>query len=156
MISKWETIAALTTSSELIVLLDLTKLTANMISQAAFGSSYKKGQKIFDLLTEQTDLAVVMLHSVYIPGQSKITFNTSMLPLEFRYIIAPTNRRFKNIKDHIQSSLCAIINKKKQQVNQRSSKAKIGKQEHEKKSCKDLRVIYQSFNHHGGLTRIQL
>ncbi|KNA05768.1 hypothetical protein SOVF_187160, partial [Spinacia oleracea] len=99
MINKWEVIVAETGTGELDVWQDLMKLTADVISRAAFGSNYEEGQRIFELLKEQTDLALLMMHSVYIPG--------------FRYIPTPRNRRFKNIEDRIHSSLRKIINKRK-------------------------------------------
>lgn len=68
MINKWELIVPKVGSSELDVWMDLKKLTADVISRAAFGSNYKEGQRIFELLTEQTDLALLMIESVYIPG----------------------------------------------------------------------------------------
>lgn len=68
MINKWEMVVAETGSGELDAWLDLTKLTADVISRAAFGSSYEEGQRIFELLKEQTDLALLMIHSLYIPG----------------------------------------------------------------------------------------
>uniref|UniRef100_A0A803L8R1 Uncharacterized protein n=1 Tax=Chenopodium quinoa TaxID=63459 RepID=A0A803L8R1_CHEQI len=67
-INKWEVIIAETGSRELDVWHDLIKLTAYVISRAAFGSSYEEGQKIFELLKEQTDTSLLLLHSVYMPG----------------------------------------------------------------------------------------
>lgn len=68
MVDKWEMIVAETESGELDVWPDIKKLTADVISRAAFGSSYKDGQKIFELLKEQTDLANLMMPSIFIPG----------------------------------------------------------------------------------------
>ena len=46
----------------------LVTLSADVISRAAFGSSYAEGQKIFQLLKEQVGLALSMLQSIYFPG----------------------------------------------------------------------------------------
>ncbi|KMT10536.1 hypothetical protein BVRB_5g116600 [Beta vulgaris subsp. vulgaris] len=102
MINKWEMVVAETGSGELDAWLELTKLTADVISRAAFGSSYEEGQRIFELLKEQTDLALLMIHSLYIPG--------------YRYIPTPRNRRFKRLEDQIHTSLRAIINKRKEEI----------------------------------------
>jgi hypothetical protein len=55
-------------SGELDVYPDLMQLSSDVISRAAFGSNYEEGQKVFELLKEQTDLGLLMLQSVYIPG----------------------------------------------------------------------------------------
>ena len=68
MINKWEMTVAETESGELDVWPDIKKLTADVISRAAFGSSFKDGQKIFELLKEQTELVNNMIHSIAIPG----------------------------------------------------------------------------------------
>ncbi|KNA12752.1 hypothetical protein SOVF_123110 [Spinacia oleracea] len=102
MINKWELIVPKVGSSELDVWMDLKKLTADVISRAAFGSNYKEGQRIFELLTEQTDLALLMIESVYIPGM--------------RYIPTARNRRFQDVEDQIHTALRAIINKRKNEI----------------------------------------
>ena len=43
-------------------------MTGDVISRTAFGSSYEKGQKIFQLQSEQAALTIKVLQSVYIPG----------------------------------------------------------------------------------------
>lgn len=67
-ISKWEMEVPESGSVERDVLPDMMKLSADVISRAAFGSNYEEGQKIFELLKEQTDITLSMLQSVYIPG----------------------------------------------------------------------------------------
>ncbi|XP_021718979.1 cytochrome P450 CYP72A219-like [Chenopodium quinoa] len=101
-LSKWEMLVAERGSGELDVFPDLMQLSADVISRAAFGSSYEEGQKIFELLKEQTDLGLLMQQSVYFPGK--------------RFIPTTENRRFKMIEDHIQSSLREIINKRKEEI----------------------------------------
>jgi len=68
MINKWEELVAKAGHSEVDVWPHLNVLSADVISRAAFGSSYEEGQKIFQLLQEQLLLALSMLQSPYIPG----------------------------------------------------------------------------------------
>ena len=50
MINKWEMLVAETESGELGVWPDISKLTADMISRAAFGGRYKDGQRVFEII----------------------------------------------------------------------------------------------------------
>lgn len=68
-INRWEMVVAKTGSGELDVWPDLMKLTASVISRAAFGSNYEEGQRIFELLKEQTEVTLLMLQSIYFPGR---------------------------------------------------------------------------------------
>ncbi|OMO92604.1 Cytochrome P450 [Corchorus olitorius] len=67
--SKWEKMVAMEGSSEVDVWPYLVNLTRDAISRAAFGSSYEEGKRIFQLLEEQTGLAIQVIRSVYIPGR---------------------------------------------------------------------------------------
>jgi hypothetical protein len=67
-INKWKMLVDETGSAELDVWPDLAKLSADVISRAAFGSNYEEGQMIFELIIEETDLILQTMHSVYIPG----------------------------------------------------------------------------------------
>ncbi|KAL2931746.1 hypothetical protein RDABS01_037156 [Bienertia sinuspersici] len=100
--NKWEKITVETGSVELDVWPDLTKLSADVISRAAFGSNYEEGQKIFELLKEQTDITLLMLQTVYFPGK--------------RHIPTARNRRFKELEHQMHTSLSAIINKRKEAI----------------------------------------
>ncbi|XP_021848479.2 cytochrome P450 CYP72A219-like [Spinacia oleracea] len=101
-INRWELIVAERGSGEIDVYPDIMQLSADVISRAAFGSNYEEGQKIFELLKEQTDLALVIVQSVYFPG--------------LRFIPTPRNRRFKKIEDQIRGLLRAIINNRKKEI----------------------------------------
>ncbi|XP_021733658.1 cytochrome P450 CYP72A219-like isoform X1 [Chenopodium quinoa] len=101
-INKWEMVVAEKGSGEVDVWPDLVKLSADVISRAAFGSNYEEGQRIFELLKDQADLALLMIQSVYIPGE--------------RYIPTARNRRFKETEDKIHTSLRTIINKRKEAI----------------------------------------
>ena len=69
MIKKWESLASKEGSSCVLdVWPSLQNLTADVISRAAFGSSYQEGRKIFELLKEQGVYLVKSFRDVYIPG----------------------------------------------------------------------------------------
>ncbi|KAL2931747.1 hypothetical protein RDABS01_037157 [Bienertia sinuspersici] len=93
--NRWEKLVVETGSVELDAWPDITKLSADVISRAAFGSNYKKGQKIFELLKEQTELTHLRLQSVNFPGR--------------RHIPTARNRRFKEVEAQIHTALAAII-----------------------------------------------
>jgi len=67
-VNKWEKTISVTGSSEIDVWPHLTTLSADVISRAAFGSSYEEGRRIFELLKEQTEITVRLFQSVYLPG----------------------------------------------------------------------------------------
>ncbi|KAK9285919.1 hypothetical protein L1049_025120 [Liquidambar formosana] len=62
MIEEWEKLAGMTGSCELDVSLEFQKLTSDMISRAAFGSSFQEGRMIFLLQKKQGQL---LLRSLY-------------------------------------------------------------------------------------------
>ncbi|XP_021773940.1 cytochrome P450 72A15-like [Chenopodium quinoa] len=99
MVSEWEKLVSEIGSSEVDVWPFLTSLSADVISRAAFGSSYKEGRRIFELLKEQTQITIRLFQSVYIPG--------------WRYVPTKTNRKMKQINSDIQNLLMGIINKRK-------------------------------------------
>lgn len=68
MISKWEEMVSTTGSCELDVWPCLDNLSSDVISRAAFGSSYEEGKKIFKLQKEQSTMAMKLIQQVYIPG----------------------------------------------------------------------------------------
>lgn len=69
MVSKWEKMISEDGSScELDVWPFLQRLTRDVISHTAFGSSYEEGNIVFELQTEQAVLVMKTLQSVYIPG----------------------------------------------------------------------------------------
>ncbi|GAB4849274.1 hypothetical protein Ancab_040167 [Ancistrocladus abbreviatus] len=102
MVSKWEEIVSETSSRELDVWSDLTTLTADVISRAAFGSSYEEGRRIFQLLREQTNLVAQFVQSVYIPG--------------WRYVPTRANRKMKELNREIQSILREMIYRRKKEM----------------------------------------
>ncbi|KAL6999698.1 hypothetical protein U1Q18_000853 [Sarracenia purpurea var. burkii] len=70
MISKWELFVSAkgNGSCELDVWPYLANLAGDVISRTAFGSNYKEGERIFQLLKEQVDIIIPCLRSIYIPG----------------------------------------------------------------------------------------
>nr|UMZ08747.1 cytochrome P450 [Panax notoginseng] len=98
MVSKWEKMISEDGSCELDVWPFLHRLTKDVISHTAFGSSYEEGNIVFELQTEQAELVMKTLLSVYIPGWS--------------YLPTKRNKRMKEIDRKTQSCLMNIINKK--------------------------------------------
>ncbi|XP_074311197.1 cytochrome P450 72A397-like [Silene latifolia] len=96
---KWENSMSETGSSELDVWPDITNLTADVISRAAFGSSFEEGRRIFELLKEQTQMTIRLFQSFYIPG--------------WKYVPTKNNRQMKKINEDIQGLLKGIIDKRK-------------------------------------------
>ena len=68
MISNWESLVSTEGMCELDVFPYLQTLTGDVISRTAFGSNYEEGRRIFQLQTEQAELAIKALRSIYIPG----------------------------------------------------------------------------------------
>ena len=68
MISKWENLLAEAGSTELDLWPYISAPSADVISRAAFGSSYEEGRRIFQLLKEQIELGLSILQSAHIPG----------------------------------------------------------------------------------------
>lgn len=79
MIEQWTNMAGLQESFEIDAWPELQKLTADVISRAAFGSSYEEGKEIFELQKELIKLTIEAMQSVYIPGFS---YN-SIIPSSF-------------------------------------------------------------------------
>ncbi|KAK7324466.1 hypothetical protein VNO77_28029 [Canavalia gladiata] len=98
LITKWEGMLSSDGSCEMDVWPFLQKLTSDVISRAAFGSSYEEGIRIFQLQREQMELALKVIFNIYIPG--------------WRFLPTPTNRRMKEIDKDIKASLKGIINKR--------------------------------------------
>ncbi|CAO2833264.1 unnamed protein product [Amaranthus hypochondriacus] len=103
MIKEWEDLTSKRGSCEIEVWSSLQKLSADMISRAAFGSSYQEGKTIFDLITQQIKIVIPVFNSVYIPG--------------WRFLPTKTNRRISEIDREIRNRLKDIIDKRKKSIN---------------------------------------
>ncbi|PQQ12896.1 cytochrome P450 CYP72A219-like isoform X1 [Prunus yedoensis var. nudiflora] len=100
MINKWESLVSKGSSCELDVWPYLENFTSDVISRAAFGSSYEEGRKIFQLLREEAKVYTVALRSVYIPG--------------WRFLPTKQNKKMKEIHNEIKGLLKGIINKREE------------------------------------------
>ncbi|XP_031406717.1 cytochrome P450 CYP72A219-like [Punica granatum] len=98
MVMRWEKLMGAEESCELDAWTDIQNLTRQVIAQTAFGSSYEEGKVIFQLQTEQGELAVKSMHMVYIPG--------------WRFLPTKMNRRMKSIYEQVQSLLRTMIDKR--------------------------------------------
>lgn len=98
LVQRWEGLSAGDKPYEVDVWPDMQNLTGDVISRAAFGSSYLEGRRIFQLQGEQVELAVMAMNKIHIPG----------------YMFLPTraNRRMKQIAAEIERILKGIIAKR--------------------------------------------
>ncbi|CAN7074921.1 unnamed protein product [Brassica oleracea var. botrytis] len=75
----------------------LVSMTADVISRTAFGSSYKEGQRIFELQAELSELIIQAFRKAFIPGYS--------------YLPTKGNKRVKAAAREILVILRGIVNK---------------------------------------------
>nr|XP_029118323.1 cytochrome P450 734A1 isoform X2 [Elaeis guineensis] len=95
MLEKWEVQVGSSSGFEIEVNKEFHTFTADVISQVAFGSSYKEGKRIFQLQEEQMLLVSLALRTVYIPG--------------FRFIPTKKNRKRWSLNKEIRKSLHQLI-----------------------------------------------
>ncbi|KAJ1283056.1 hypothetical protein BS78_03G098800 [Paspalum vaginatum] len=99
MVSRWEGLLADDGAPcEVDVWPEMQRLTGDVISRAAFGSSFLQGRRIFELQEEQVRLAMLLVNKIHIPGYM-------MLPTR-------TNRRMKRIAAEIEGILRGMIAKR--------------------------------------------
>ncbi|GLT81143.1 hypothetical protein SLA2020_525460 [Shorea laevis] len=108
MIKQWQNMAGLQESFEIDVWPELQKLTADVISRAAFGSSYEEGKQIFELQKELIKLTIEAMQSVYIPG--------------FRFVPTKKNQRRKTLNKEITGMLRNVIQRKEHAMETGQSK----------------------------------
>ncbi|KAB2043761.1 hypothetical protein ES319_D01G041100v1 [Gossypium barbadense] len=102
MISKWEEMVSKEGYSELDVWPYIVNMTRDVISRAAFGSSYEEGRGIFQLLEDLTSLTIKVFQSVYIPG--------------WRFLPTKTNRELKMKHKDIKESLREMIKRREKAI----------------------------------------
>ncbi|KAI4321785.1 hypothetical protein MLD38_035128 [Melastoma candidum] len=102
LIHKWEEMLSFKESSEVDIWPDLQDLTRDVISQTAFGTSIEEGRKIFQLLEEQSELALIAVQSVYIPG--------------WRFVPTKLNRRMRKIDIEIRSLIRDLVHRKEKAI----------------------------------------
>ncbi|KAF8675958.1 hypothetical protein HU200_047458 [Digitaria exilis] len=98
LVKRWEGLAADGQPHEVDVWPEMQNLTGDVISRAAFGSSYLEGRRIFQLQGEQVQLVVQAMQKIHIPG--------------YLYLPTKTNRRMKQIASEIEGLLKGIIAKR--------------------------------------------
>ncbi|KAK9085345.1 hypothetical protein Sjap_025756 [Stephania japonica] len=101
LVDRWEKLASNGTS-EVNVWPDIQRLTADVISRTAFGSSYEEGRRIFQLQNEQMKLFLGVILFLFIPG--------------FRFLPTKKNRRIKEIDREVRSILSDMINKRENAI----------------------------------------
>ncbi|XP_068658428.1 cytochrome P450 CYP72A616-like [Aristolochia californica] len=99
LITKWQNLMdPLGSSCEVNVWPELQHLTGDVISRTAFGSSYKEGNRIFKLQSEQAVLMIQAATSIYFPG--------------LQFVPTKKNLRRKEIDREVRALLTAIIKRK--------------------------------------------
>ena len=68
LVKRWEGLVADGQPCEVDVWPEMQNLTGDVISRAAFGSSYLEGRRIFELQEEQVHLAMLVANKIHIPG----------------------------------------------------------------------------------------
>ncbi|CAN1177817.1 Cytochrome P450 CYP72A616 [Linum perenne] len=102
MIEQWKKMVGSQGSYELDVWPQLQKLGMDVISRAAFGSSYEQGKKIFQLQKELILLVMEAMQTLYIPG--------------FRFVPTKKNLKRKALDKEITRLLRGVIEKKQKAI----------------------------------------
>ncbi|NP_001313030.1 cytochrome P450 CYP72A219-like [Nicotiana tabacum] len=95
MLNKWEEIIPVKESNELDIWPHLQRMTSDVISRAAFGSSYEEGRRIFELQEEQAEYLTKTFNSVYIPGS--------------RFFPNKMNKRMKECEKEVRETITCLI-----------------------------------------------
>ncbi|XP_059291568.1 cytochrome P450 CYP72A219-like [Lycium ferocissimum] len=95
MLNKWEEIIPVKGSNELDVWPHIQRMTSDVISRTAFGSSYEEGRRIFELQEEQAEYLMNFFNSVYFPGS--------------RYLPTKMNKRMKECEKEVRETITRLI-----------------------------------------------
>uniref|UniRef100_A0ACD5VLE0 Uncharacterized protein n=1 Tax=Avena sativa TaxID=4498 RepID=A0ACD5VLE0_AVESA len=98
LVTRWEDHVGSDETKEIDVWPEFQNLTGDVISRAAFGSSFSEGRRIFQIQSEQAQNVVKMLNALYLPG--------------FRFLPMQLNRRVKANAIEVEALLKGIINKR--------------------------------------------
>ncbi|KAF3794758.1 Cytochrome P450 [Nymphaea thermarum] len=102
LIQRWEKSIGSQGSCKLDVSEEFQKLTADVISRTAFGSSYEEGKYMFQLQNEADDLFLQSFRTLFIPG--------------FRFLPTKKNHRRWELNKKIISTLNSIIDKREKEM----------------------------------------
>ncbi|XP_020086178.1 cytochrome P450 72A15-like isoform X2 [Ananas comosus] len=100
LIDRWDGLIGGRGSGEVDVWPELQSFTGDVISRAAFGSSYREGRRIFELQEEQAPLVMEVLQSLYIPG--------------YRYLPTKKNKKMMAISKEVGDILRSMIEQRVQ------------------------------------------
>ncbi|XP_059433014.1 cytochrome P450 CYP72A616-like [Corylus avellana] len=98
MVERWQKMANPQGPCEVDIWPELQKLTADVISRAAFGSNYEEGKHMFELQKELITLVLESMQTTYIPG--------------FRFMPTKKNLRRRALDKEIKSMLRNLIQRK--------------------------------------------
>ncbi|KAL4022409.1 hypothetical protein IC575_016141 [Cucumis melo] len=102
MVGKWESMISREGSCELDVMPYLQNMASDVISRTAFGSSYEKGKKIFELQSELGALVIQSSLGIYIPG--------------WRFLPTKSNRKMKELSKKISTLILGVMNEKEKSM----------------------------------------
>ncbi|XP_078151341.1 cytochrome P450 CYP72A616-like [Carex rostrata] len=102
LVDRWENLLGPDGSFELDVWPEMQNLTGDVISRAAFGSSYLEGRRIFQLQSEMGERIIKAVPTLFLP------FNW--------YLPTENNRRMKQIVREVRALLMGIIAKRENAI----------------------------------------
>ncbi|KAJ3685044.1 hypothetical protein LUZ61_014208 [Rhynchospora tenuis] len=102
LVDRWENSVGPDGSFEVDVWPEMQNLTGDVISRAAFGSSYQEGRRIFQLQGEQAECLIKALPTLVIP------FNW--------YLPTENNKKMKQIAREVRTLLMGIITKREKAI----------------------------------------
>ncbi|XAR67108.1 Secologanin synthase [Bertholletia excelsa] len=102
MIKQWSESFGNEDTCEIDAWPEFQKLTGDIISRTAFGSSFEEGKRVLELQKELQVLVVEAMQTLYIPG--------------FRYIPTKKNRRRKELDKSITLMLRTMIERREKEI----------------------------------------
>nr|ADO16184.1 cytochrome P450 mono-oxygenase [Artemisia annua] len=102
MIKKWELLTAESVLRKSMCGPYIDNLAGDVISRAAFSSSYEEAQRIFRIQKEQMELMIQLLFIIYLPGG--------------RFIPTRANKKFQENRNKLQDLARGIVEKRKKAI----------------------------------------